>query len=193
MARGGKRPGAGRKPNKQKAEEAKINPLQHPKPAPYDPVIIERVGKLCELGATDIEIADFLGIGINTLMDWKNEFSEFSGAIRTGKSAADERVERSLYNRAVGYSHEAVKIFMPGGAAAPVYAKYREHVPPDVNAAKHWLNNRRPTEWREKSEVVHKHDVSELSDAELVAIIQAGGEGGNSPPGGGAGGPDRVH
>lgn len=66
---------------------------------------------------------------------------------------ADERVERSLYHRAVGYTFEATKIFMPAGAKTPVNAPYREHVPPDVKAATHWLNNRRPAEWRNKSEV----------------------------------------
>ena len=31
---------------------------------------------------------------------------------RSGKQAADDRVEKSLYHRANGYSHPAVKIFM---------------------------------------------------------------------------------
>ena len=42
-----------------------------------------------------------------------------------------ERVERSLYQHAVGYNYEAVKIFMPANRAKPVYAKYIEHIPPD--------------------------------------------------------------
>ena len=53
------------------------------------------------------------------------------------------RVERSLYERANGYSYDAVKIFMPAGAKKPVYAPYIEHVPPDVTAAIFWLKNRR--------------------------------------------------
>jgi hypothetical protein len=48
-----------------------------------------------------------------------------------GKEEADKRVTRSLYSRAVGYSYEAVKIFMPANREKPVYAKYIEHVPPD--------------------------------------------------------------
>jgi hypothetical protein len=32
---------------------------------------------------------------------------------------ADSRVERSLYQRAVGHSYESVKIFMPAGARNP--------------------------------------------------------------------------
>jgi hypothetical protein len=34
-----------------------------------------------------------------------------------------------LYERANGYSYDAVKIFMPAGAKKPVYAPYVEHVP----------------------------------------------------------------
>ena len=41
------------------------------------------------------------------------------------------RVKRSLYQRAKGYSYDAVKIFMPAGADKPVYAPYVEHVSPD--------------------------------------------------------------
>jgi hypothetical protein len=51
-------------------------------------------------------------------------------------------VERSLYQRAVGCSYEAVRIFMPAGHNKPVYAPYIDHVPPDVK-------NRDPQQWRD--------------------------------------------
>jgi hypothetical protein len=51
--------------------------------------------------------------------------------------------------RANGYSYDAVKIFMPAGAKKPVYAPYREHVPPDTTAAIFWLKNRDPAHWRD--------------------------------------------
>lgn len=152
MARGGKRPGAGRKANRVKAEQAKTAPPQHPEPQAYDPVIVEQARKLSELGATDVELADFFGISVATIYRWKIEFIEFSEATKAGKSAADDRVERSLYLRAVGYTYEATKIFMPAGAKAPVYAPYREHVPPDTAAATMWLKNRRKDDWRDKQE-----------------------------------------
>jgi hypothetical protein len=45
-----------------------------------------------------------------------------------------------LYNRAVGYDYDAVKIFMPAGAKKPVYLPYVEHVPSSDVAANpaHW-------------------------------------------------------
>jgi hypothetical protein len=63
-------------------------------------------------------------------------------ALKAGKAF---HVERSLYQRAVGYSHDAVKVFMPAGAKKPVYAPYVEHVPRDVTACLFWLKNRRPS------------------------------------------------
>ena len=100
-----------------------------------------------------MELADHFGIASSTLYTWKHAHPEFSEAIKAGKEAADERVERSLYHRAVGYSFDAVKILVDKGQ--PVYAPYREHVPPSDTAAIFWLKNRRPKEWREKQEVEH--------------------------------------
>lgn len=148
MARGGKRPGAGRKANQFKAEEAVNAPPKHPEPQAYDPVIVEQARKLCELGATDIELADFFGVSTATIYRWKIEFSDFCEATKAGKSAADDRVERSLYLRAVGYTYEAVKIMAVKGEVVQV--PYREHVPPDTSAASLWLRNRRKDEWRDK-------------------------------------------
>jgi hypothetical protein len=54
-----------------------------------------------------------------------------------------------LYQRGVGYSYDAVKIFIPAGAKKPIYAPYIEHVPPDTTAAIFWLKNRDPAHWRD--------------------------------------------
>jgi hypothetical protein len=69
--------------------------------------------------------------------------------------AQKERVERSLYERAVGYNYEAVKIFMPAGREKPVYAPYIEHIPPDVTAGIFWLKNRDPQHWRDSQLLEH--------------------------------------
>jgi hypothetical protein len=60
-----------------------------------------------------------------------------------------------LYERAVGYNYEAVKIFMPAGPSTPVYAPYIEHVPPDVTACIFWLKNRDPQHWRDSQQLEH--------------------------------------
>jgi hypothetical protein len=58
------------------------------------------------------------------------------------------RVERSLYQRAVGYHHDAVKIFCKKDGEI-IEAPYVEHVPPDVTAQIFWLKNRDPAHCRD--------------------------------------------
>lgn len=123
------------------------------RPTDYQEVYAAQAEKLCQLGATDEEIADFFGVQARTVYRWKHQFPEFCQALKAGKEVADERVQRSLYQRAIGYRQDAVKIFMPAGADAPVYADYVEHIAPDTTAAIFWLKNRRPNEWREKAEL----------------------------------------
>lgn len=139
------------------------------RPTDYDEAFPEQARKLCQLGATDMELADFFGVDVRTIYRWKNLHEDFCQAVTCGKEAADARVERAFYNRAVGYSHPAVKIFMPAGATAPVYADYTEHVPPDPGAAFNWLKNRKPEEWRDKAEVQHSGEVA-FKKIELVGV-----------------------
>ena len=75
---------------------------------------------------------------------------------------------RSLYHKAIGYSYDAVKIFMPAGATEPVYAPYREHVPPDTTACIFWLKNRRQQEWRD----VHKHEHGQPQDFDNMPVAE---------------------
>ena len=84
---------------------------------------------------------------------WKHP--EFGGALKLGKKEADERMERSLYQRGLGYSYNAVKIFMPAGAKKPIYAPYVEHVPPDTTSAIFWLKNRDLAHWRDAWQFEH--------------------------------------
>ena len=67
---------------------------------------------------------------------------------RPSKDEADNRVERSLYARATGYSYDAVKIFHTKDGKV-IKVPYTEHVPPDVTAQIYWLKNRRPDHWRD--------------------------------------------
>ncbi len=120
------------------------------RPTKYDIEFCNVAHAMAASGATDLEIADVLKVSTVTIWRWKAEHPEFCKAIQLGKDSADDRVEASLYHRAIGYSHDAVKIFMPANAPAPVVAEYREHYPPDTAAASLWLRNRRPDKWRDK-------------------------------------------
>jgi hypothetical protein len=118
------------------------------RPTSFKPEYAEQAFKLCLLGATDEDMADFFNVCMATINNWKNDHPKFLEALSLGKIRADAEIAHSLYHRAKGYEHPAVKIFMPQGAAAPVYADYIEHYPPDVAAAKMWLFNRQPKKWK---------------------------------------------
>lgn len=137
------------------------------RPTDYKPEYAEQAAKLCALGATDIELADFFGVDVRTVYRWKHKHDEFCQALNAGKEKADERVINSLYHRAIGYEQDEVKIFMPAGADAPVYAPFRAKVAPDVTAAIFWLKNRKPDDWRDKQEHQHAGQVIMIAkDAE---------------------------
>jgi hypothetical protein len=134
------------------------------RPSKYLPEYAGIARKMCELGAIDADIADALGVSTSSISNWAATYPEFCDALQVGKGEFDARIVRSLAQRAAGYSFDSCKIFMPAGAAAPVYAPYREHVPPDVNAAKLWLTNRRRDEWADTS----KHELTGRDGAALI-------------------------
>jgi hypothetical protein len=123
--------------------------------------------RMAYLGATDRDLAAAFNCSITTIWDWKVLHPAFGEALKLGKKEADERVERSLYHRAVGYSYEAVKIFLPYGSTTPVYAHYTEHVPPDTTAGIFWMKNRRPAEWRDAWQLEHVTGKYVVSDKPL--------------------------
>ncbi len=124
------------------------------RPSEYKPEYVEQVFKLALLGATDEEMASIFGVVIQTLYNWDEAHPEFMESRARGKDAADANVADRLYKRALGYSHDAVKIMQYEGE--PVIVPYTEHYPPDTQAASWWLKNRHPEKWKDK----HEHDIS---------------------------------
>jgi hypothetical protein len=120
------------------------------RPSAFRADFVEQARKLCALGATDFELGEFFKVDTSTIYRWKNTNAKFCEAVKVGKEKADDRVERSLFNRAVGYSFESEKVFQFQGQI--VRAKTVEHVPPDPGAAFNWLKNRRGDVWRDKQQ-----------------------------------------
>jgi len=114
--------------------------------------------KMAELGATDREIAEALGIKEPTIHYWRAKHVEFAEALRVGKAPCDDRVEASLYHKATGYTFTGEKIFQFQGEI--VRTQTIEHVPPDTTAAIFWLKNRRKELWRDRHEVERTDNVN---------------------------------
>lgn len=124
------------------------------RPSKYDPAKTpEQAYKLCLLGATDKELADFFGVSEQTLNNWKSQHPEFLESLNRGKVDADARVAQSLYHRALGYEHPDTDIRVVNGeiVMTPTVKRY----PPDTVAAIFWLKNRQRGKWRDKIE--HDH------------------------------------
>jgi hypothetical protein len=139
------------------------------RPTKYKPEYVQFAKSLARLRATDTNLADAFQVRISTIRLWVNIYPEFSEAIKVGKQAANQRVERSLYERANGYNYEAVKIFMPAGSKQPIVVHYTEHCPPDVGAAFIWLKNRDPDRWRDVQNVEHVLGKYIISDKPMTA------------------------
>lgn len=122
------------------------------RPPDFKEEYIEQARKLCALGATDMELADFFGVNVRTLYRWKNAVPKFCHSIKIGKDEPDNRVKRSLFQRAVGFEHDAVKVSFDK-FGEPLYAPYREYVAPDPTSMIFWLKNRLPEEFRDKQEL----------------------------------------
>lgn len=129
------------------------------RPTDYRPEFVARCAELCAQGATDAELADEFEVSVRTLYSWRNRYPEFLQALKTNKELADERVERSLYERATGYERDSVKIFLAKDGSV-VEAPFREHVPPDSTAMIFWLKNRKPVQWRDKVDLEHSGEIA---------------------------------
>jgi len=128
------------------------------RPTKYDPKYIEQVYKLCLLGATDSDIANFFNISEATLNNWKIEYPEFLESIKRGKVQADATVAESLYKRANGYQHPDVDIKMYEGEI--IQTPLIKYYPPDTAACFIWLKNRRTADWRDKQEIQHSGGIT---------------------------------
>lgn len=130
------------------------NPDEHPKAAR------EQTGN----GRTLADLAHLFGVARCTIVDWQGAHPEFAVAIKLGREDAVDRVERSLYERAVGYQHPETKLLtVSQGAGMPsVVERHRivAHYPPDTAAALAFLKNKRPKDWKDKQEVEHTGKVT---------------------------------
>lgn len=120
------------------------------RPTKYKEEYAKQAEKLCALGATDADLADFFEVSVSTLNLWKIEHKGFSESLKLGKEPADNRVKNALYHRALGYSHPEDDIKNINGEI--VITPTIKHYPPDTTACIFWLKNRLPEEFRANPE-----------------------------------------
>jgi len=138
------------------------------RPTKYRAAFCEMAKMLSKKGATDFEIAHALQITRSTFYLWMQTHEKFSEAVKLGKAPSDRRSERSLFERANGYTYESEEIFLvdevietpdptdedPGRVITTRTKKVLrvpilKHVPPSDTALIFWLKNRRKERWRD--------------------------------------------
>jgi hypothetical protein len=139
----------------------------------FKPEFVEQAQKMSRLGATEAEIAHLLGVSVMTLWRWRAKNEDFAQAFKLGREAAAERIENSMFHRAVGYTYPSEKIVVVDKKVERVPIK--EHVPPDVTAGQFLLTNYKPGEFRNRQsiEAGAPGDFDRMSDDELRRFITA--------------------
>lgn len=120
------------------------------RPTDYKKEYAEQARKLCLLGSTDADLADFFEVAESTINAWKLKHPEFQESIKRGKQQADADVADRLYQRAMGFEHDEVDIKMFAGTV--IKTPIRKIYAPDPTAAIFWLKNRQKAKWRDKVE-----------------------------------------
>lgn len=119
----------------------------------YDPEYAEIVRKLIRVGATQPQIADFLGVSPTTLLYWAYQNPDFLRAIKVGREDYDDNVTHSLARRALGYDYDSEKVFLTRDGDI-VRVPIVVHVPPETTAIIFWLCNRQPDVWKRNRDPV---------------------------------------
>jgi transcriptional regulator with XRE-family HTH domain len=137
-------------------------------PSKYSEKYNEQGRKLCLMGYTDKQLADFFGVAESTINKWKLDYPGFSESLKAGKEIADAEVTASLYERAKGYQHIETKVFCNQGEITTHDVK--KIYPPDPISIKYWLNNRQPGVWREKVDTPVESDDEPVSKIQIEVI-----------------------
>lgn len=128
------------------------------RPSKYKEHYADQARKLCLLGATDKELADFFETSEQTINAWKTAHPDFLESVKKGKTQADAEVADRLYQRALGFEHQDLDIRVVHGVIVktPIQKVYA----PDPTAAIFWLKNRQKHAWRDTNSIEHSGKVA---------------------------------
>lgn len=115
-------------------------------PTSFKPEYCELAHNYCLLGATNEQLATFLGVTRQTIYNWIEAHADFAQSVAEGRHRADARVARSLYSRAVGITQKLERTVLHEGEVKTLTDT--RYYPPDSKACIHWLSNRQPEMWR---------------------------------------------
>ena len=137
------------------------------------------IGQWLREGESVARIAEgYIGVSDATLYKWarRPEATELAREIRRSAEACDAMVERSLFQRAVGYEVEEEDWELVEGEMRRVRV-HRRHVPGDVKAQLSWLYSRRSERWRAQQEPLDRaREARERVQEVVVRVVAAAQE-----------------
>ena len=128
-------------------------------PTKYNQKYNEQARKLCLLGYTDKQLADFFEVSEASINNWKIEYPKFLESLKAGKEFADAEVAASLFQKATGYSCKDTKFATHEGEITD-QKEYTKNYPPCPISIKYWLNNRQPERFRERVEIEQSQTIT---------------------------------
>jgi len=140
------------------------------RPTKYKEEYPKQAYKLCLIGATDAQLANFFEVNPDTIYEWKKVHEEFSESLKRGKAVADGEVAKSLFHRAKGYSHKDVHVSNYQGKIT--LTELTKRYPPDTTACIFWLKNRQSEMWRDKREYAIGDDNRDIEDFNIDELQQ---------------------
>lgn len=107
-------------------------------------------------GLTNQQIADNLGISLQSFDNYVKRYEEFADAVDGGAEECEVHIENALVKRALGYNWKEVtrerKLVINPETGKEEYKlvvtkSVTKHVPPDVSAQQYYLEHRVPKRW----------------------------------------------
>ncbi len=149
------------------------------RPSKYRPEFTDQAHKLCLLGATDQEMADFFDVCVATIHNWKNDYPEFFEAVKRGKIIADAHLANKLYQRAEGAEWEeqqAIKVKVGAHEERVEIVTVKRAAPPDTTALIFWLKNRQPSKWRDTQSLQNLDKNGNPVDSGVRVLVELVGD-----------------
>lgn len=122
------------------------------------------------------EIADRMGVNLNTLLKWQKQYVEINDAINVTRELVDFQVENAVLKAALGYKTKEIKVtigkkVVNGEMVEMLKETTVKEVPPNIKAAMFWLNNRKFDDWKLNRDKVVEVDPD---DSQVTITIQRG-------------------
>lgn len=123
-----------------------------PSKTKYHPNLVQRCYEMALAGFPLKDMALAMSLAPSTLQKYRDTYPELDAAILKGDKLAIGKVAHSLFRRACGYEIELPQVVTYQGEITDNYTEVK-HFPSDTAAAKTFLTNRDPNNWKEKQTI----------------------------------------